>query len=50
VRLLETGFHAWTRRDFTAFTRACEKYGREGVPAIAAEVDGKTEEEVGGLL
>lgn len=34
------------RRDFNSFVRACEKYGRENVAQIAAEVDGKTEEEV----
>lgn len=33
-------------RDFNAFVRACEKYGRESIPQIAAEVDGKTEEDV----
>ncbi|KAG2500855.1 hypothetical protein HYH03_001616 [Edaphochlamys debaryana] len=44
--LLEEGFKEWTKRDFNAFVRACEKYGRENVPQIAAEVDGKTEDEV----
>jgi SWI/SNF-related matrix-associated actin-dependent regulator of chromatin subfamily A member 5 len=34
------------RSDFNAFVRACEKFGRENIPLIAAEVDGKTEEEV----
>lgn len=34
------------RSDFNAFVRACEKYGRENIPQIAAEVDGKTEDEV----
>lgn len=43
------GFTNWSRRDFNAFVRACEKYGREALPQIAAEIDGKTEEEVGAL-
>ena len=34
------------RRDFNAFVRACEKFGRAAVPAIAAEIEGKTESEV----
>jgi SWI/SNF-related matrix-associated actin-dependent regulator of chromatin subfamily A member 5 len=33
-------------RDFGAFCRACEKYGRENLSQIAAEVEGKTEDEV----
>ncbi|EFJ50690.1 hypothetical protein VOLCADRAFT_80059 [Volvox carteri f. nagariensis] len=45
-QLLEDGFKDWTKRDFNAFVRACEKYGRENIPQIAAEVDGKTDEEV----
>lgn len=40
------GFAAWTRRDFTAFTRGCERYGRAALDRVAAEVDGKTEAEV----
>ncbi|GMH29294.1 hypothetical protein Nepgr_031137 [Nepenthes gracilis] len=45
-RLLEEGFSTWTRRDFNTFIRACEKYGRNDVKSIAAEMEGKTEEEV----
>ncbi|KAF6176679.1 hypothetical protein GIB67_034541 [Kingdonia uniflora] len=45
-QLLEEGFSSWSRRDFNAFTRACEKYGRNDIKGIAAEMDGKTEEEV----
>mmetsp|Transcript_40687 Transcript_40687/g.90456 ORF Transcript_40687/g.90456 Transcript_40687/m.90456 type:complete len:1088 (-) Transcript_40687:511-3774(-) len=45
-RLLEDGFNNWSRRDFNAFVRACEKYGRQALTQIAAEIDGKTEEEV----
>ncbi|KAJ4820885.1 chromatin-remodeling protein 11 [Rhynchospora pubera] len=44
--LLEEGFSNWTRRDFNAFVRACEKYGRNDIKSIATEVEGKTEEEV----
>lgn len=45
-QLLEEGFSTWTRRDFTAFTRACEKYGRNDISSIASEIETKTEEEV----
>ncbi|KAI0529467.1 hypothetical protein KFK09_002017 [Dendrobium nobile] len=46
VQLLEEGFTTWTRRDFNAFTRACEKYGRNDIKGISLEMEGKTEEEV----
>jgi SWI/SNF-related matrix-associated actin-dependent regulator of chromatin subfamily A member 5 len=45
-QLLEEGFATWTRRDFNTFIRACEKYGRNDIRSIAAEMEGKTEEEV----
>ncbi|KAH6769766.1 chromatin remodeling factor17 [Perilla frutescens var. hirtella] len=45
-QLLEEGFSAWSRRDFNAFIRACEKYGRNDIRGIASEMEGKTEEEV----
>lgn len=35
------------RRDFNAFVRACEKYGRQNLADIAREIESKTEEEVG---
>lgn len=44
--LLEDGFKDWNRRDFNAFVRAAEKYGRDALSSIAAEVEGKSEEEV----
>lgn len=44
--LLEEGFSTWSRRDFNTFIRACEKYGRNDVKSIAAEMEGKTEGEV----
>ncbi|KAK4718637.1 hypothetical protein R3W88_016975 [Solanum pinnatisectum] len=45
-QLLEEGFSMWSRRDFNTFIRACEKYGRNDLKSIAAEMEGKTEEEV----
>ena len=44
--LLESGFSNWNRRDFNAFVRAAEKYGRAALKEIASEIDGKTEEDV----
>lgn len=44
--LLKVGFKHWTRKDFSAFTRACERHGRSALDAVAAEVDGKTLDEV----
>lgn len=43
---LPQGFSTWTRRDFNTFIRACEKYGRNDIKGIAAEMEGKTYEEV----
>ena len=45
-RLLDSGYSHWNRRDFNAFVRACERYGREALEDIAREVEGKTVEEV----
>ncbi|CAA0814751.1 Putative chromatin-remodeling complex ATPase chain [Striga hermonthica] len=45
-QLLEEGFSTWSRRDFNAFIRACEKYGRNDIRSIASEVEGKTLDEV----
>lgn len=44
--LLSQGFSNWSRRDFNAFIRACERHGRDNLDAICKEIDGKTEEEV----
>lgn len=44
--LLKGGFSTWNRRDFNAFVRACEKYGREQLADITREVEGKSEAEV----
>ncbi|XP_020227824.1 ISWI chromatin-remodeling complex ATPase CHR17 [Cajanus cajan] len=45
-QLLEEGFSSWSRKDFNAFIRACEKYGRNDIRSIASEMEGKTQEEV----
>ncbi|KAJ3330871.1 hypothetical protein HDU76_004637 [Blyttiomyces sp. JEL0837] len=45
-RLMEQTFENWTRKDFMAFIKANEKYGRENLDAIAAEIEGKSQEEV----
>jgi SWI/SNF-related matrix-associated actin-dependent regulator of chromatin subfamily A member 5 len=44
--LLAAGFPDWTKKDFQAFTKGCEKHGRDNIAAIAQEVEGKTEQEV----
>ena len=45
-KLLEEGFSNWNKRDFQAFVRACERYGREDLENISKEIDGKSPEEV----
>jgi SWI/SNF-related matrix-associated actin-dependent regulator of chromatin subfamily A member 5 len=44
--LLTQGFSNWNKRDFTNFTRACERHGRDNLDLICKEVEGKTEDEV----
>jgi SNF2 family DNA or RNA helicase len=44
--MLQQGFTNWTRRDFFAFTKSCERYGQANIPQIASEIEGKTLEEV----
>jgi len=45
--LLESApFKDWSKRDFAAFIRGCERYGRDSLPEVAKEVEGKTEDEV----
>ena len=44
--LLKQGFESWARRDFNAFIKASEKFGRTKLEEIAVEVEGKTLEEV----
>eukprot|EP00955_Chlamydomonas_euryale_P010515 112920-Chlamydomonas_euryale.AAC.1 len=36
-RLLSEGFGGWTRRDYSAFLRGCEKCGRRDLAGVAAE-------------
>ena len=44
--LLREGFSNWTKRDFSMFIKANEKYGREDTENISHDVEGKTPEEV----
>jgi len=44
--LADLGFVDWTKRDFQAFIRGCEMYGRKDVEHVATEVTTKTLEEV----
>jgi SWI/SNF-related matrix-associated actin-dependent regulator of chromatin subfamily A member 5 len=47
AQLLTQGFGAWQKRDFLAFTKAMEKYGRDDFEAIARDMaEMKSEEEV----
>ena len=34
-KLLETGFSDWTRNEYAAFLRGCEKFGRHNFETIA---------------
>ncbi|XP_039114960.1 probable chromatin-remodeling complex ATPase chain [Dioscorea cayenensis subsp. rotundata] len=45
-QLLQEGFPTWTRRDFNAFVRACEQYGRNDIKNICSEMENRTEEEI----
>ena len=44
--LLTMGFTSWSKRDFTQFIKANEKYGREDLDNISKEIEGKTVKEV----
>ena len=46
AHLLTQGFSSWQKRDFSAFLKAAERWGRDDLPNIAREVEGKTPEEV----
>lgn len=50
LALSQEGFSSWNRRDFSAFVRACEKYGRDRLDQIAGDMDSKTQDEVRGAL
>ena len=43
---LELGFANWSKRDFNAFIKGSEKYGRGDIKSIAAEIEGKSIGEV----
>ncbi|XRB05303.1 SWI/SNF-related matrix-associated actin-dependent regulator of chromatin subfamily A member 5 [Pycnococcus provasolii] len=45
-KLLAEGFSEWSKKDFQAFVKACERHGRADMPSIAAEIEGKEEKEV----
>ncbi len=40
------GFEKWSKRDFNAFVRGCELWGRHDLASVTQEVEGKTEREV----
>lgn len=40
------GFSNWTKKDFLAFVKGCERYGRKAIHDIAREVEGKSFEEI----
>lgn len=40
------GFENWSKRDFNLFLKGQEKYGKDGLEAIAWEIEGKTLPEV----
>jgi len=44
--LLSEGFGNWSRREFQAFVRGCERHGREAYETIAAEIGSKSVKEV----
>lgn len=45
-KLLEKGFGNWTRREFNAFVKGCERHGREKIAEIATDIETKNEKEV----
>lgn len=44
--LFDEGFHTWTKNDFTRYTDALIEHGPNDVASIAAEIYGKTLDEV----
>ncbi|KAJ3414862.1 hypothetical protein HDV05_005926 [Chytridiales sp. JEL 0842] len=44
--LAQQGFDNWTKKDFLAFIKANEKYGRDNLEGIASEIEGKDFDEV----
>ncbi|KAJ3001472.1 hypothetical protein HKX48_002851, partial [Thoreauomyces humboldtii] len=45
-KLLSKGFGDWVKRDFVAFCKALEKYGRNDLDGVARDMEGKTPAEV----
>jgi SWI/SNF-related matrix-associated actin-dependent regulator of chromatin subfamily A member 5 len=45
-KLLTKGFGNWGKKEFFAFLRGCEKYGRNKIADIARDIETKTEKEV----
>ncbi|KAI5190000.1 SWI/SNF-related matrix-associated actin-dependent regulator of chromatin subfamily A member 5 [Nematocida sp. AWRm77] len=45
-QLYAQGFLTWTKRDFWAYIKACEKYGRTALERIAEDLPDKTSEEI----
>jgi hypothetical protein len=45
-QLLTQGFDSWSKRDYSSFIKAQEKYGRYNLDLITTEIEGKTIEEV----
>jgi SWI/SNF-related matrix-associated actin-dependent regulator of chromatin subfamily A member 5 len=43
---LQLGFGTWSKRDFNAFIKGSEKFGRGDIRSIAAEIEGKSTGEV----
>lgn len=46
AKLMAEGFPEWSRRDFQAFVRGCEKHGRDALSLISEEIESKTLDEV----
>ncbi|TPX53876.1 hypothetical protein PhCBS80983_g06120 [Powellomyces hirtus] len=45
-KLLSKGFGDWTKRDFVAFCKALERYGRNDLDSVATEIEGKSPQDV----
>ncbi|KAI8909880.1 SNF2 family N-terminal domain-containing protein [Powellomyces hirtus] len=45
-KLLLKGFGDWTKRDFVAFCKALERYGRNDLDSVATEIEGKSPQDV----
>ena len=45
-KLRGQGFYNWSKRDFNAFIRGCEKFGRDKLEDISNEIEGKSLDDV----